>query len=861
MKKTKKMLSFVLSMLLIVTMFPTMAFAKEEAKTWKFGELLLKAGDVLGKDTEIKNDAENREIRILSEKTNPDEKKDQKDDKERIKTEKEAVIAAAASWNLKDLTEKAKKAPADYLLKKADSWNGSWIVTKIAETETKDAIEIQIRTYEYAAVTEIQGIPKEIPGTTALTGKAVPENADQKQITWEITDAGMTGAVLDGTNLKVTNAGTVNLLATIKDGKKTGVDFTQEFTVIVKAADYTKVTEALALIPEDMGRYTEESAAAVQKAKDAVKENLPSAEQEAVNGYAAAIQTAVNALTLLGADYTEVDAVLAKVPGDLSIYTEESVEALNAVIASIDRTKTIEEQQAVAAYAEALENAIAALVRKPVPADYQGVEELLGEIPKDLSIYTEKSVKALNAAKEAIVWDLDDSRQEEVDQFAENLKAALDGLTLKPADYSAVNAALAKVSNDLSIYTEESIQPLQTAINSVESGKTILDQAEVDGWAAAIENALAGLQVRKADYSKVEEAIKKIPADLSLYTDASVKALEDAKNSVVTERPVTEQESVDGYAKKIEAAIAGLTYKDADYSKVDAAVKKIPNDLKKYTDESVKAVNDAKAAIVRGKNITEQKTVDGYAAALEKAIAGLKQKPMTAQNLPKITKGVNQSGMQGKELSFTADFEAKDLKKVLIDQKEIDAKNYVTAGKENTQVTLKAEYTKSLAEGKHTISIVSSKGQADTVFYLKKATKSPDTGDRTQVMLWVILLGVSRCGKTPTSLYLAMQFGIRAANYPFIADDMDNLVLPASLKPLQHKLFGLTIDPERLAAIREERRENSRYASLRQCRMEVAEVEALYRKNQLPWINSTNYSVEEIATKILDIMGLSRRMY
>lgn len=686
MKKTKKMLSFVLSMLLIVTMFPTMAFAKEEAKTWKFGELSLKEGDVLDKDTEIKNDAENREIRILSEKADPDAKKDQKNDKESIKTEKEAAIAAAASWKLKDLTEKAKKAPADYLLKKADSWNGSWIVTKIAETETKDAIEIQIRTYEYVAVTEIQGIPKEIPGTTALMGKAVPENADQKQITWKIMDAGMTGAVLDGTNLKVTNAGTVKLLATIKDGKKTGVDFTQEFTVIVKAADYTKVTEALALIPEDMGRYTEESAAAVQKAKDAVKENLPSAEQETVNGYAAAIQTAVNALTLLGADYTEVDAALAKVPEDLSIYTEESVEALNA-------------------------------------------------------------------AKEAIVWDLDDSRQEEVDQFAENLKAALEGLTLKPADYSAVDAALAKVSNDLSIYTEESIQPLQTAINSVESGKTILDQAKVDGWAAAIENALAGLQVRKADYSKVEEAIKKIPADLSLYTDASVKALEDARNSVVTERPVTEQESVDGYAKKIEAAIAGLTYKDADYSKVDAAVKKIPNDLKKYTDESVKAVNDAKAAIVRGKNITEQKTVDGYAAALEKAIVGLKQKPMTAQSLPKITKGVNQSGMQGKELSFTADFEAKDLKKVLIDQKEIDAKNYVTAGKENTQVTLKAEYTKSLAEGKHTISIVSSKGQADTVFYLKKATKSPDTGDRTQVMLWVILLGVSAAAVVGAVVY------------------------------------------------------------------------------------------------------------
>lgn len=749
MRKTKKVLSLLLSMLLIVTMFPTMAFAKEEAKTWKFGELSLKTGDVLGKDTEIKNDAENREIRIVSEKADPD----QKDNKESIKTEKETAIAPAASWKLNDLTEKAKKAPADYLLKKADKWNGSWIITRIAETEAKDAIEIQVRVYEYTAVTEIQGIPQEILGTTALQAKVLPENADQKQITWKITDAGTTGAVLDGTNLKVTNAGTVKLQAVMKDGKKVGVDFTQEFTVTVKAADYVKVTEALAQIPEDMGRYTAESAAAVQKAKDEVKENLPAAEQETVNGYAAAIQAAVNTLTVRGADYTEVDAALAKVPEDLSVYTDESAAALKAVIASLDRTKTVEEQQTVDDYAVSLSEAVAALVRKPAAADYKKIDEAMARIPEDLSVYTEESVRALETAKEAIVRDLDESRQKEVNQFAENLEAAINGLTLKPADYSAVDAALAKISNDLGIYTDESIQPLQTAMNSVERGKTILDQKEVDSWAAAIENALAGLQVRKADYSKVEEAIRKIPSDLSLYTDASVKAVEDAKKSVVNERPITEQESVDGYAKKIEAAIAGLAYKDADYSKVDAAVKKIPNDLKKYTDESVKAVNDAKAAIVRGKNITEQKTVDGYAAALEKAIAGLKQKPIAAQSLPTITKGVNQSGMQGKELSFTADIEAKELKKVLIDKKEIDAKNYVAAGKEHTQITLKAEYTKNLAEGKHTISIVSSRGQADAVFYLKKATKSPDTGDHTQMMLWVILLGVSAAAGVGAVVY------------------------------------------------------------------------------------------------------------
>ena len=281
------------------------------------------------------------------------------------------------------------------------------------------------------------------------------------------------------------------------------------------------------------------------------------------------------------------------------------------------------------------------------------------------------------------------------------------------------------------------------------------------GRRTAMRLAMHLLRMEPRDVELMSESISRFRTDIRYCSRCNNLSHDDlcqicantSKNSVVTERPVTEQESVDGYAKKIEAAIAGLTYKDADYSKVDAAVKKIPNDLKKYTDESVKAVNDAKAAIVRGKNITEQKTVDGYAAALEKAIAGLKQKPMTAQNLPKITKGVNQSGMQGKELSFTADFEAKDLKKVLIDQKEIDAKNYVTAGKENTQVTLKAEYTKSLAEGKHTISIVSSKGQADTVFYLKKATKSPDTGDRTQVMLWVILLGVSAAAVVGAVVY------------------------------------------------------------------------------------------------------------
>ncbi|GGW89174.1 posphoenolpyruvate synthetase regulatory kinase/phosphorylase PpsR [Alteromonas halophila] len=126
----------------------------------------------------------------------------------------------------------------------------------------------------------------------------------------------------------------------------------------------------------------------------------------------------------------------------------------------------------------------------------------------------------------------------------------------------------------------------------------------------------------------------------------------------------------------------------------------------------------------------------------------------------------------------------------------------------------------------------------------------------------IILVGVSRSGKTPTSLYLALQYGIKAANYPFTEDDMgDMLKLPSALRRYKDKLFGLTIHSERLHQIRSERRANSRYASLQQCRMELREVENLYRREKIPFLNSTKYSVEEISAKILAQTGLQRRKY
>jgi len=125
----------------------------------------------------------------------------------------------------------------------------------------------------------------------------------------------------------------------------------------------------------------------------------------------------------------------------------------------------------------------------------------------------------------------------------------------------------------------------------------------------------------------------------------------------------------------------------------------------------------------------------------------------------------------------------------------------------------------------------------------------------------VILVGVSRCGKTPTSLYLAMQYGVKAANVPLIPDDFERNALPSSILPYRSKLFGLTIQPERLAEVRNERRPDSRYASLEQCRYEVAEAEKLMRREGIRWLSTTTKSIEEISTTVLQKIGLEGRFY
>ena len=133
--------------------------------------------------------------------------------------------------------------------------------------------------------------------------------------------------------------------------------------------------------------------------------------------------------------------------------------------------------------------------------------------------------------------------------------------------------------------------------------------------------------------------------------------------------------------------------------------------------------------------------------------------------------------------------------------------------------------------------------------------------DKNLALADVILVGVSRSGKTPTSLYLAMQYGIKAANYPLIPEDFERGRLPGNLTQFRSKIFGLSITPERLAEVRNERRPGSKYAALENCRYEVNEAEAMMRREGIRWMSSTAKSIEEIAAMILQEIRLDKRFY
>ena len=202
-------------------------------------------------------------------------------------------------------------------------------------------------------------------------------------------------------------------------------------------------------------------------------------------------------------------------------------------------------------------------------------------------------------------------------------------MTYLPADYTKVDAAIAK-ANALNKDNYKDFSAVEAAVKAVVRDKNITEQSEVDAMAKAIEDAIAALQYKDADYTNVDAAIAKANAlNKDNYKDFT--GVEAAVNAVTRGKNLTEQSEVDVMAKAIEDAIAALQYKDADYTKVDAAIAKA-NALNKNDYKDFSGVEAAVKAVVRGKNITEQSEVDKMAKTIEDAIAALEKKPASTKS-------------------------------------------------------------------------------------------------------------------------------------------------------------------------------------------------------------------------------------
>ena len=262
-----------------------------------------------------------------------------------------------------------------------------------------------------------------------------------------------------------------------------------------------------------------------------------------------------------------------------------------------------------------------------LPADYTKVDAAIAKA-NALNKDEYKDFSVVEAAVKTVVRDKNITEQTEVDAMAKAIEDAIAALQYKDADYTKVDEAIAK-ANKLNKDDYKNFSAVDTAINAVDRNKSITEQSEVDAMAKAIEDAIATLQYKDANYDKVDAAITKADAlNKDDYKDFSgVKA---AVKAVVRDKNITEQSEVDKMAKAIEDAIADLKYKDADYTKVDAAIKKA-NALKKDDYKDFSGVKNAVKAVVRGKNITEQSEVDKMAKAIENAISTLEKKPASAK--------------------------------------------------------------------------------------------------------------------------------------------------------------------------------------------------------------------------------------
>ena len=383
-------------------------------------------------------------------------------------------------------------------------------------------------------------------------------------------------------------------------------------------ADYSAVDAAIAKA-NDLNSDNYNDFSDVVAAVNAVVRDKNVTEQSEVDAMAKAIEDAITALVYKDADYTKVDAAIAKANA-LNKDNYKDFSGVEAAVNAVVRDKNITEQSEVDAMAKAIEDAINALVYKD--ANYTKVDEAIAKV-NALKKDNYKDFSGVEAAVNAVKRDKNVTEQSEVDAMAKAIEDAITALVYKDADYAEVDAAIDKV-NALKKDNYKDFSGVEAAVKAVVRGKNITEQSEVDKMAKTIEKAIDALQYKGADYTKVDAAIGKANAlNKDNYKDFS--AAEAAVNAVVRDKNVTEQSEVDKMAKAIEKAIDALQYKGADYTKVEAAIAKA-NALDKDNYQDFSGVDDAVKAVVRGKDITKQTEVDAMAKAIDDAISVLQYK-------------------------------------------------------------------------------------------------------------------------------------------------------------------------------------------------------------------------------------------
>ena len=329
---------------------------------------------------------------------------------------------------------------------------------------------------------------------------------------------------------------------------------------------------------------------------------------------------------------------------DEKLHTAASRAAVRNAINLVNYNLDVTEQATVDGYAAAIRKAVAELEYNP--ADYSAVTTAKGKVPTDSSLYTAESWKNLQDKINAVEEGLDIRYQEQVNNYAKAIEQAITDLKYLPADYTKLNEAIADAEAAIKTgyYTDETVASLNDVLKSIDKNLDIRNQKKVDMYEQAVRTGISGLKYKPADYSAVETAKGKVPANSSLYTEESWQNLQDKLNAVEEGLDIRYQEQVTGYAEAIEQALLDLKYIGADYTKLREVVKKAEAEIAThyYTQKSSSMLQLTIDLIDWNLDISHQDEVDRYVESVKAGMLKLEKLPADYTELDKAVTDANE---------------------------------------------------------------------------------------------------------------------------------------------------------------------------------------------------------------------------